>query len=555
MFIRPVHQKTTANVAIQIVEIYRVGDKVRQCILRHMDSAPKGVALEQLRREAELEMQRLKENHNHTLFPSPPLGDGIVRARQEPSPHPPMPIADALSQQEVKRLSVGIHEAFGTMCRQLGLEKVWPVRQAASGEVFRQAVLMCLAAPGASKCEGARLLGLDHGVDIRVDRFYRMVDHVDERRITRLKQCVEREVRGLLEESLEVLFFDISPLYFASEQSDDLRRKGWSKDHQPEKVQVVLALVQTREELPVDYQLFPGNTTDVTTLIPMLKELKQLFVLKRAVVVTDADMTSRENLTALSDAGFDWVVAARLRQLSRTQQAQLGSCDWDTSDSDKKRLANLDIERRRLVLQWDPKRARKDQRGRDREVKKLRTRLNQGFKGRGRHMRYLKVEKGAVSLDQEAIERDALLDGLHGVWTSLTESQMSAPGIRQHYAQLWQIEQGFRVLKHTLAVRPIYHWTEPRVRAHVAICYVAFALLRILRFRYRSRNPEARLSEEQLLDELRRVETSVIHDPTGDQYYALSSQATQIQKQLYTAVGCQLVRGAVPLTSECARHV
>ena len=130
-----------------------------------------------------------------------------------------------------------------------------------------------------------------------------------------------------------------------------------------------------------------------------------------------------------------------------------------------------------------------------------------------------------------------------GVWTSLTESQMSAPGIRQHYTQLWQIEQGFRVLKHTLAVRPIYHWTEPRVRAHVAICYVAFALLRILRFRYRSRNPEARLSEEQLLDELRRVETSVIHDPTGDQYYALSSQATQIQKQLYTAVGCQLVRG------------
>ena len=107
---------------------------------------------------------------------------------------------------------------------------------------------------------------------------------------------------------------------------------------------------------------------------------------------------------------------------------------------------------------------------------------------------------------------------------------MSAPGIRQHYAQLWQIEQGFRVLKHTLAVRPIYHWTKSRVRAHVVICYVAFALLRILRFRYRSRNPEARLSEEQLLDELRRVETSVIHDPTGDQYYALSSQDTQIQK-------------------------
>ena len=93
------------------------------------------------------------------------------------------------------------------------------------------------------------------------------------------------------------------------------------------------------------------------------------------------------------------------------------------------------------------------------------------------------------------------------------------------------------------------------MRAHVAICYVAFALLRILRFRYRSRNPEARLSEEQLLDELRRVEIFRHPRPDWCQYYALSSQATQIQKQLYTAVGCQLVRGAVPLTSECARHV
>ena len=550
MFVRSVYRRTTANVAIQIVENYRVGKKVRQRILRHMGSAPKGPALEALRREAEHEIQRLKENRQPILFPSLPLGNGVVKERQGPPPDQPMPIADALRQQEVKRLSVGIHEVFGTLYRQMELERVWPVREAASGEVFRQAVLMRLAASGTSKCEGERQLGLDHGVDVDADRFYRMMDQINEQRIARLKQCVDQEVRGLRKESREILFFDTTTLYFASEQADDLRRK----DGKPQKIPVVLVLVQAHEGLPVDYRLFPGNTIDVATLMPMLEELNQRFALERTVVV-DAGMASRENLATLSDAGFDWMVAAQLHKLPHAEQVKLAFHDWDMGNPDEKRLTNLEIEGRRLVLQWDPERARKDQRERDKDVAKLRKHLSQNFNGIDRFAHYLKVKEGVVLLDEEAIECAAALDGMHGIWTSLAESQMSAQEIHQHYGQLWKIRQGFRVLKHTLATCPVHHWTESRVRAHLAICYVAFALLRVLRFRYQSRNPEARLSDGHLLDELRRVEASVIHDPLGDQYYILGSQATQVQKQLYTAAGCKLVRNAVPLSPECLEHV
>jgi len=109
-----------------------------------------------------------------------------------------------------------------------------------------------------------------------------------------------------------------------------------------------------------------------------------------------------------------------------------------------------------------------------------------GVKGSGRNGHYLKVKRGAVKLNAAAVERDRQLEGLHGVWTSLKAS--SGQQMYAQYRGLWQIEEGFRVLKHTLAIRPVFHWTERRVRAHIAICFAAFAMLRILRRIYNMRH-------------------------------------------------------------------
>ena len=118
---------------------------------------------------------------------------------------------------------------------------------------------------------GSSRLAEDHGVEVAVEKFYRMMDRLDERRVGLLQRIVFNEVMGLLGGKIEVVFFDVTTLSFASEVEDSLRLKGWSKDGKPQRVQVVLALLQNGEGLPIGYELFPGNTADVSTLEPVLE--------------------------------------------------------------------------------------------------------------------------------------------------------------------------------------------------------------------------------------------------------------------------------------------
>ena len=166
------------------------------------------------------------------------------------------------------------------------------------------------------------------------------------------------------------------------------------------------------------------------------------------------------------------------------------------------------------------------------------------MKGKGRGGRFLKVDPSGVSLHEEAIARDAQYDGLHGVWTSLPD--MKAASVYAQYGELWRIEEGFRVLKHTMAIRPIFHWVERRVQVHIAICFVAFALLRILRYRYNTMfGTKERVSEERILTELANVEASIIRDGGTEAEYLIPSKPTPEGIKLYRAVGETLQRQTV----------
>lgn len=156
------------------------------------------------------------------------------------------------------------------------------------------------------------------------------------------------------------------------------------------------------------------------------------------------------------------------------------------------------------------------------------------------------MDKDAVSLDEEAIAKDRKFDGLHGVWTSL--QSLGPQEIYAHYRELWRIEDGFRVLKSALAVRPVFHWVERRVHAHVAICFVAFSLLRILRHRYHVMHGASEpLSEARILSELSGVEATVIRDRTTQAELLMPSPASTTKARLYNAVGQKLPRRMVLL--------
>ena len=548
MFVRTVKRKNTENLGVQIVESYRNSQgKPRQRIVRNMGSAPPGDALKELVRIAEIEKQKLLHNKKPSLFPPDTMAKIVIESRRRKQESKPLPIANARLLKEHKRLTVGFHEVFGELYSQLGFDRVWGARHRMSARLFEQAVMMRLAAPGQSKSAHARL-SAGHGVEVSVEKFYRMMDGVDEKRIDFLQRIVSREVMGLLGGKVDVVFFDVTTLSFASEEEDSLRRKGWSKDGKPHRVQVVLALVQTKEGLPTGYELFAGNTADVSTLEPVLERLGERFDIDGVVVVADAGMASEDNIRELESRGCDWVVAARLRKLGKKSLNEVVNWEQWREVGDGRKVGDLDIGGRRLVLRHCASRARKDALDREVAVEKAAKRLSEGIKGSGRRGRYLKVEKGSVSISEEAIRRDEQFDGLHGVWTSLEREKHSAEEVYRHYAELWRIEEGFRVMKHTMAVRPVFHWTQRRVRAHVAVCFAAFAMLRILRWKHNRSHPaQESLSEQTILRELGNVEVSLLRDEGNGKQYLVPSSSTKTQRLLYATAGCRLSGETVPV--------
>ena len=547
MFVRKLKRKTTRNIAVQIVRSYRNSDgQVRQRIVRHMGTAPEGSALEALVVFAELERRKLEEAEQPSLFPAEHSANVILAARQREQSKTPIPIADIRKLEEVKRVCVGFHEVFGALYVRMGLADLFTKRHTMAARLFRQAVLLRLAAPGGSKLAHARQLSKEDGVEVPVHKFYRMMDALTDARIAKLQSLVAREVTDLLGHSLEVIFFDVTTLAFASDRSDPLRKKGYSKDGKHNRVQVVLALMQTAEGLPVGYELFRGNTADVSTLAPAITSLKARYRLDRVVVVADAGMMSEENVAMLTCEGHDYVVAARLRSMRAEHRAKVaGPHEW-TPTSAHRKVAEVRIGNRRLILRYCARRAAKDAHERDQAVAQAKRRLASDVKGSGRRGRYLKVSRNAVTLNQTAIDRDAQLEGLHGVWTSLEDASMAE--VYTRYGALWQIEEGFRVLKHTMAVRPVFHWTEPRVRAHIAICFAAFAMLRILRRLYNTQfGAQMPLSEGKILAELREVEVSVVRDNTTRRHFAIPSAASPVKVRLYKALGLTIQRETVPV--------
>ena len=545
MFVRTLRRNTTKNVAVKIVENYRnKSGQHRQRIIRHMGSVPDGKPLEALVQLARLEMVRIQEQTKPSLFPAESYVDEVVTARLRPKSTGPLPIADARKLEEERRICLGFHEAMGTLYDTLGFSKVFDARHKMSRRLFKQAVLLRLATPGDSKRAHSRQISKEAGVEVPVDKFYRMMDAVTEERIEQLKQRVSDETVGMLGGRLRVLFFDVTTLSFASEQADDLRKKGFSKDGKPQKVQVVLALIQTQEGLPVTYELFPGNTADVSTLEPAMRRLNEQFDLDQMIVVADSGMLSKENLALLNSLGCDYVVAARLRSLNQAHtKAIVGEQSWKVLSTGRK-VAEHTLGGRRLILRYCPKKAVRDVHKREQAVEKVKKRLTRGVKGTGRSGRFLKVDPEGVRLDKAAIARDENYDGLHGVWASLKD--MTPEQVYTHYGELWRIEEGFRVMKHTMAVRPMFHWVERRVRAHVAICFVAFALLRILCHRYNTLfGAKQRLSEGQILAELSQVQVSLIRDRGTDAEYLLPSKAREEAIRLYHAVGQKIPRQTV----------
>ena len=563
MHLKVVRRNDANTYRVEIVKSIRDADgKPTKKVIKTIGTAPLGERLDKLKMLGRYYMVKLKEKNQASLFPLGSYADKLIQARLAPQSDKPIPSKDLRALKEVKRIRIGLHELLGSLYDQIGIGRVFPKRYHVSAKLFRQEILMRLAYPGTSKRYHAKKLSEQEGRVISEDKLYRMMDSLTDARIKQIQGIITSEVLAMLGGSIDVLFFDATTFSFSTKEDDKdeavdqeetasdgagMRKRGMSKSGLHQRTQVVMGLIQTAHGLPVGYHLFPGNTADVSTLEPAVEDLRKRYkYLNKIVFVADAGMLSKKNLAYLQAMGCDYVVAARLRSLNRRhQQLITGTHSWNLQ-TDGRRLTEYNLAGKRFILRYCPAYADRAFKKRQEQVAKAKEKLaKKTFQASGKGGRFIQLDKDKATLDYEAIAKEQQFDGLHGLFTSLKGE--TPQEIYSRYGELWRIENSFRVMKSQLECMPTFHWKPRRIKAHFCLCFVAFALLRILHFRYHLKYGHKPISQAELLEEVLNVEVSVIIDTNNKNQMILAGLTNTTQANIYKVLDLKLQTRTVPL--------
>jgi hypothetical protein len=306
---------------------------------------------------------------------------------------------------------------------------------------------------------------------------------------------------------LSLAFFDTTSLYFEGEGGETLGERGHNKDHRPDLRQMVVGMVLSGEGRPVCSEMWPGNTTDVKTLLPVVDRLVKRFGIGRVCVVADRGMISRDTVANLEDnpAGLSYILGARLRSTSEVRDTVLswggsyhevqGPRQHSKSPSPLKvkdiRFTGEDGRERRYVVCHNEEQAAKDRADREAILASLEDQLKRGDKslvGNKGYRRYIKSEGKHWSVDRAKVQAEARYDGKWVLRTNRFDCEAAEIALR--YKELWMVEAIFRATKSVLVTRPIYHKCDETIRGHVFCSFLALTLMKELEDRLSAKGHE-----------------------------------------------------------------
>lgn len=364
--------------------------------------------------------------------------------------------------------TVGPELIFGTLFDRLGFAAI-------PSDLFRFIVIARLAFP-VSKLKTVDYLYRYQGITVSVDAIYRFLDTLQEKYITQAKDIVYAHTQRILG-TISVVFYDMTTLYFETEDEDDLRKIGFSKDGKFQCPQIMIGLLVGEGGFPIGYDIFKGNTSEGKTLIPTLHRIQKQYGFDKPIVVADAGLLSHANIAALTKKKYRYILGARIHNETDAVKQQILERTKKMQHGDHVVLQKNDGTR--LLVTYSDSRAKKDAYNRKKGLRKLRQKVRTGkltkdsINNRG-YNKFLHLEgKMAVTIDEKKVQEDAAWDGLKGY---VTNTDLSAEKIVEHYGHLWQIEKAFRISKTDLRVRPIHHYLQRRIEAHICIAFVAYAL-------------------------------------------------------------------------------
>jgi hypothetical protein len=325
----------------------------------------------------------------------------------------------------------------------------------------------------ASKLRTVELLSYYFGIKYS-QRIYRKIPKL----ITQ-KSLVERHAFQIaidkFNEPFYYVLYDVTTLYFESFKSDQLRVPGFSKDNKSQQPQIVVGLMVTQSGFPLVYDVFPGNTFEGKTMLPIIENFIDKHKSVKPIVVADAAMLSEDRLVELKEKNISYIVGARLANATRDLVQKVHS-DLGNNPSASVRFPSLHGD---LVCDFSIKRYKKELHDLDKLIKKAEELVAEQSTGK-RTTFVKKISKEKIELNKPLIEKRKLLLGIKGYCTNIPEKELSNEKIISHYHNLWRIEQSFRMSKSDLQTRPIFHRKEDAIRSHVLICFVALIIEKYL---------------------------------------------------------------------------
>lgn len=350
--------------------------------------------------------------------------------------------------------------------------------------------------------------------------------------------------RTLFNMTVDMIFYDVTTFSFESVRSNDLKDFGFSKEGKFNEVQVVMGLIVDCEGRPIGYDLFPGNTFDGSTIDAALEKLKKRFNIGKVIIVADKGINSKLNLKKITDKGYGYIFACRIKAMSRKAEGKIfqgpyteikygeETIKYKVIDQINKCRDSQEIHelKEKLIITYSSRRADKDRKDRERLIEKAKELLADKAKIRASNKRggkkYLKdVSCKNWILDEEAIKRDEAFDGYFGIATN--EESLKVEDILNAYHALWKVEESFRIMKSTLEVRPIFHWTEKRIKGHFVVCFLAFLLERTLEFKLKDLREASPLSIREAINSLNFAEIEI----DKNKYY-IKTKGTELSSKI-----------------------
>lgn len=364
--------------------------------------------------------------------------------------------------------------------------------------------------------------------DIELHHLYRAMAWLGENR-----QGIEEEIfdRGRdLFTSLSVVFFDTTSIYFEGSGGEELGARGYSKDRRPDENQMVVGVVTDQEGRPISCPMWPGNTTDAKTIVPVAGRLRKRFGVEDVVIVADRGMVGKKNAEDLARLGFTYILGVKMRLEKKAVANVLSRAGRFSEVEPNLKVKEVTHEGRRYVVCLNPEEQKKDRLAREAIVAQLRTKLKQGagqLVGNTGYRRFLKVTKESVVLDEQKIADDEKFDGK---WVLTTNTDLPAAEVARRYKELWMVERVFREAKDTLETRPVFHSSDSAIMGHVFVSFLALSLMHELKKRiaFPAEWDEIRAD----LDALYEVEVK-----SNGKTYFLRSKLQGICGKVFKAVG------------------